>query len=238
MTAQPRDSWEKLESDWNGKFPNLGQNSSAPSLSPATSCSLVVGGAQALALALRRGRHDQAHDQAVEAQGLREDEDEDHAHKELGLLRVRPHAGVPDDANRQARRQRAHPDREAGGEVRVAREGRVGRRVDLAVDDHRGDEAVDAEDAGHDHGDDGAHDHVRAHDAHGADADAGLGGAVGRAEVGEDDGGRHAHEAEERRGRVALLHRQEGGGAVEGHVSEVKSSGGDRPAVRAGQLGY
>eukprot|EP00972_Heterocapsa_arctica_P114080 16440635-Heterocapsa_arctica.AAC.1 len=69
-------------------------------------------------------------------QRLRKDEDEDHAHEELRLLRVRPHASVPDDADRQAGRQRAQSDREAGGEVRVAGEGGVRRRVDLAVDDH------------------------------------------------------------------------------------------------------
>ena len=111
------------------------------------------------------------------ASGLREDEDEDHADEEAGLLRVGAHAGVAHDADGEAGGQGAHADGEAGAQVRVARVGRVVGGVHLAVDDDGGDEAIDAEHAGHDHGDDGAHDHVRAHDAHGADADAGLGGA-------------------------------------------------------------
>eukprot|EP00445_Apocalathium_hangoei_P035186 CAMPEP_0203945818 /NCGR_PEP_ID=MMETSP0359-20131031/81252_1 /ASSEMBLY_ACC=CAM_ASM_000338 /TAXON_ID=268821 /ORGANISM="Scrippsiella Hangoei, Strain SHTV-5" /LENGTH=85 /DNA_ID=CAMNT_0050877033 /DNA_START=31 /DNA_END=286 /DNA_ORIENTATION=+ len=40
---------------------------------------LGVGGAQVLTLALGRGGDHQAHDEAVEAQSLGEDEDEDHA---------------------------------------------------------------------------------------------------------------------------------------------------------------
>ena len=64
-------------------------------------------------------------------------------------------------------------------------------------DDDGDDEAVDAEDTGHDHGDDGLHDELGAHDAHGGDADAGLGGAVGGAHAREDERGHGAHEAEE-----------------------------------------
>lgn len=41
-------------------------------------------------------------------------------------------------------------------------------------------------------------DQVRPEDTHGGDTDAGLGGAVGGAEAGEDDGGHAAHRSEER----------------------------------------
>merc|ERR1719296_635443 len=92
---------------------------------------------------------------------------------------------------------------------RVARVGGVGGRLHLAVDDDRRDEAVDAEHAGHDHWNDGAHDHVRPHHTHRGDPRSGLGRAVGRTEVREDDRGGHPHEAEEGGGRVARRHGSE-----------------------------
>mmetsp|Transcript_84218 Transcript_84218/g.116371 ORF Transcript_84218/g.116371 Transcript_84218/m.116371 type:complete len:227 (-) Transcript_84218:9-689(-) len=179
--------------------------------------SLVVRAAQALALALRRGGNDQADDEAVQTQSLGEDQYENHADEEPGLLRVRADAGITDDADREAGRQGAHAHGEAGAQVRVARVGRVVRRVHLAVDDHRGDQAVDTQHTSHDNRDDGAHHHVGAHHAHGGDADARLGRAVGGAEVCEDDGRGDAHEPEEGRRRVALLHRQERGRREQRH---------------------
>lgn len=46
-------------------------------------------------------------------------------------------------------------------------------------DDDGDDEAVDTEHTGHDHGHDGLHHQLRAHHAHGSDADARLGRPVG-----------------------------------------------------------
>mmetsp|Transcript_21584 Transcript_21584/g.59021 ORF Transcript_21584/g.59021 Transcript_21584/m.59021 type:complete len:202 (+) Transcript_21584:130-735(+) len=179
--------------------------------------SLVVGAAQALALALRGGRDHQPHDEAVQAQRLGKDEDQDHADEEPRLLRVGADAGVAHDADGEAGREGAHADRESSAEVRVARVSRIVCRIHLAVDDHSRDEAVDAEHAGHDDGDDGAHDHVRPHHAHRRDADPRLRGAVGGAEVREDDGGGHAHEPEEGGGGVALLHLEERAGRERRH---------------------
>ena len=48
-------------------------------------------------------------------------------------------------------------------------------------DDDGDDEAVDAQDTRHDHGDDRLHHQLGPHDAHGGDPHAGLGGAVGGA---------------------------------------------------------
>mmetsp|Transcript_52603 Transcript_52603/g.135781 ORF Transcript_52603/g.135781 Transcript_52603/m.135781 type:complete len:214 (+) Transcript_52603:173-814(+) len=173
--------------------------------------------AQIAALALGSRGNDQTNDQAVQAQCLRKDEYEDHANEELRLLRVRPHARVTHDADGQARGQGAHANGEASAEVRVARVGRVVGGIHLAVDDHRGDQAVDTQHTSHDNRDDGAHHHVGAHHAHGGDADARLGRAVGGAEVCEDDGRGDAHEPEEGRRRVALLHRQERGRREQRH---------------------
>merc|ERR1712232_200637 len=144
-----------------------------------------------------RGRGDyEANDEAVKSKGLGEDKNQDHADEELRLLGVSAHACIADDADGQAGSQGAEANREASGEVRIALVGRVGR-FDLAVDDDGGDEAVDTKDASHDNWDDGAHDHVWAHNAHAGDADTRLGRAVGCSEVGEDDGGSDAHHAEE-----------------------------------------
>mmetsp|Transcript_93007 Transcript_93007/g.139605 ORF Transcript_93007/g.139605 Transcript_93007/m.139605 type:complete len:216 (+) Transcript_93007:34-681(+) len=199
--------------------------------------SRVVRGAEALPLALGGAGHHQAHDEAVQAQGLSEDEDQDHTHEQARLLRIRTDACVAHDANRKACCQGAHADREASTQVSVAGIGRVGGGLHLAIDDDGRDQAVDAKHAGHDHWDDAAHDHVRAHDTHGGNAHAGLGGAVGRAEVREDDGRGHAHEAEEGGGGVAGLQLQERGGGVGGHLSGRGAPGQGVCGPRGGGAG-
>lgn len=73
------------------------------------------------------------------------------------------------------------------------------------ADDHRDDQPVDPEHARHHDRDDVLHDERRVDDAHGRDAAAALSGAVGRAEVGEDERERRAHEAEEGRVRRVLF---------------------------------
>ena len=75
--------------------------------------------------------------------------------------------------------------------------GRGGRTV--GGDDDGVDEPVDAEHAGHDHGDDRLHDELGAHHAHGSDADAGLRGAVGGAHAREHERGHGTHEPEKGR---------------------------------------
>ena len=65
-------------------------------------------------------------DQPVQRQRLGENEDQDHAHKQLGLLRVGAHARVADDADRHPGREAGEAAREAGGEVGVAVEEIVG----------------------------------------------------------------------------------------------------------------
>ena len=71
------------------------------------------------------------------------------------------------------------------------------RGLELSGDEHRDDDAVDGDDTGHDHGDDGLHDELGPHDGHGGDTGAGLGRAVGGAHGAEDHGGGGAHHAEE-----------------------------------------
>lgn len=47
---------------------------------------------------------DQRHDQPVQRQRLPEDQDQDHPHEDFLLLRVRTHARVAHDPDRQSRR--------------------------------------------------------------------------------------------------------------------------------------
>jgi len=130
--------------------------------------------AQALALVTRTGGHDEANNESVETEGLCEDKDEDHANKEAGLLRICPHTCVSDNADGKAGCKRRETDGKSCAEVSIARVGRVLIRacVDVAVDDDGSDETIDSQHTCHDHGDDGAHHHVWAHDTHRHNADA------------------------------------------------------------------
>lgn len=59
-------------------------------------------------------------DQAVQRQGLSENEDENHAYKQLGLLGIGTHACVPNNANGHASSQGSQAASQAGGKVGVA----------------------------------------------------------------------------------------------------------------------
>jgi hypothetical protein len=70
-----------------------------------------------------RGK-DEADNEAVESKGLSEDEDEDHAHEELGLLGRGARHAVADDADGESRRQSAQPARKPATKVRHRRAAR------------------------------------------------------------------------------------------------------------------
>lgn len=76
------------------------------------------------------GGENDADDEAVQGERLGENEDKDHAGKQLGLLRVGAHAGVADDANGHASSQAREPARKPRGKVSVPLEERVAYRVD------------------------------------------------------------------------------------------------------------
>ncbi|CAE8617550.1 unnamed protein product [Polarella glacialis] len=90
---------------------------------PSILTSDAVWRAQSLALAFGGGSNHQAHDQAVQAKGLGENKDEDHADEEAWLLGICAHPGVSHDADGQACCQRAHADGKSRTQVRVARVG-------------------------------------------------------------------------------------------------------------------
>lgn len=151
--------------------------------------------------------HEEGDNEAEQAKRLGKDEHQNHGDEDLLLLGVGADGRVADDADGEAGGERRETGGEAGTEVEVAGEGRVAVvvGVDVVVDDDGDDEAVDTEDTSHDDGDDASHDAVGGVDAEVGEADAGLGRAVGRAEVGEDEGGRAAHGAEEGGGLRVLV---------------------------------
>merc|ERR1719433_362734 len=75
--------------------------------------------AQIIALILCCGCYDQTDDQAVQAQSLCEDEDQDHTYEETWLLCIRPDTCVANNSNSQACCQRAHADSEASTQMCV-----------------------------------------------------------------------------------------------------------------------
>merc|ERR1712060_501698 len=87
--------------------------------------SLVVRRAQALG----GGCDDQAHNQAVQTQRLRKNEDEDHTNEQARLLRVCANACITNNANGEACSETAHANCEAGTQVRIAGISRVVRGV-------------------------------------------------------------------------------------------------------------
>lgn len=48
------------------------------------------------------GVHDQSHDETIQPEHFSKNEDQNHAHKQPGLLRRTTHAGVPHDSNGKA----------------------------------------------------------------------------------------------------------------------------------------
>ena len=66
------------------------------------------------------GGEDERHDEAVQPQDLGEDQDQDHAHEQPGLLGRAPHARVPHDADGEAGGQAAESHAETGPQVEEA----------------------------------------------------------------------------------------------------------------------
>ena len=93
---------------------------------------LLIGVVQLVCTRLAGARGEQdSNDETVESKSFGEDQDEDHADEQLGLLRVGPDAGVADDADGHAGGEAGDAAGESGGEVHVAVEKVVGRAVPM-----------------------------------------------------------------------------------------------------------
>ena len=178
---------------------------------------LSVRGAQVATL-VGSGGDDETDDESVQGQSFGEDENEDHADEQLGLLGVGTHAGVTDDSDGETSGERRETHSEASAQMGITGVLRVrSGLVELSVDDDGGDETVDSQNTSHDDGDDGSHNQVGSHDTHGRDAHAGLGGAVGRSEVGKHDGRGDTHETKEGGAGNALLSGEQSGSGESDH---------------------
>lgn len=86
---------------------------------------------------------DEGDDEAVQGEGLGENEDEDHDDEEFGLLRGGADARVTNDADTDACGETGEADREAGREVGETEVVGVVDFGDVTDEDNRDDEAVD-----------------------------------------------------------------------------------------------
>merc|ERR1739848_974995 len=82
--------------------------------------SLGIWRAEVLTLALGGGCHNEAHDESIEAKRFCEDENQDHAHEQARLLRIRTHTRITDDSDCKACTEGTHADSESGAKVSVA----------------------------------------------------------------------------------------------------------------------
>lgn len=90
---------------------------------------------------------------AVRTQDLGENENEDHADEQSGLLRGTTDTSITDDTNRKASGKTGETDREAGTELDEAGEER-GFLAEVVGDQHADDQTVDGNDTSHDDGED------------------------------------------------------------------------------------
>lgn len=136
---------------------------------------------------------DQSHDETVEAQHLREDEDQDHAHEQSWLLGSAPNTSIPHDANGKASSQATQPHTQASTQLKKTPGGRRDTSCQQSVCPQENDalhlagqalhspvegdaisqgvgdkychhQAVDGDDPSHNHWDDRLHDQLWPHD--------------------------------------------------------------------------
>lgn len=159
--------------------------------------------------------HQQSDNQSVQTQHFGENENENHADKETGLLSGTTHASITDNSNGKAGGETGQTDGKTSTELDEAGEKSFFLR-EVVRDQDGNDQAVDTNDTSHDNGHDvwkevSSHvnlggtkiiehtldDKVRSKDTHGGDTNTRLGGSIGGTKAGEDDGGCAAHGTEE-----------------------------------------
>lgn len=138
----------------------------------------LCGGAASLGV----GVQNKGDDETVKTQDLSENENQNHSDEEPGLLGSAADTGISNNTDGEASGKTGKTDTETGTEVNEARKEGVGIEAQSRGDEDSHDQTVDGNDTSHDHGDDGLHDELRAHDGHGGDSDSTLGGSVGGTE--------------------------------------------------------
>jgi hypothetical protein len=165
---------------------------SHPSKHPVVSC-------LASSVEAGLGVHEQGNNETVQTQDFGENENQNHADEQTGLLSSSSHTGITDNTDGKASSKTSQTDGQAGTKLN---ETGVERQVLLETvgDQDRDDEAIDTNDTSHNDGDNVLDDEVRAEDTHGRDTDTRLGSTVGSAKAGEDNGASATHGTKE--GRV------------------------------------
>jgi hypothetical protein len=173
--------------------------------------SLLAGGVQS-----RLGVHEQSDNETVKTQDFRENEDQNHADEQAGLLRSATDTSITNNTDGKASSKTSQTDGKTRTELN---ETSVQSHVLLQIvgDEDRDDETVDTNDTSHNDGDNvyccqrrlsrtsgnrrrTLHDEVRSENTHGSDTDTGLCGTVSGTQTGEDNGTGATHSTKE--GRV------------------------------------
>lgn len=152
-----------------------------------------------LANGFRAGVHEKSDNKTVQTQDFSENEDQNHSDVKTRLLSSSTDTGVADNTNSETSSKTGQTDSKTGAELDESSvQGELLGQV--VGDQDRDDQTVDTNDTSHDNGDNVLNNQIGAEDTHAANTDTSLGGTIGSAEAGEDDGGRAAQRTEE--GRV------------------------------------
>jgi hypothetical protein len=143
------------------------------------------------------GVHEESNNQAVKTKDFSENEDENHADEESGLLSGTTDTGVTNNTDGETSGKTSKTDGETGTELDETSEQRLllGK---LVGDQDGNDETVNGNNTSHNDGNNVLDDQVGPEHTHGRDTNTSLSGTVGSTEAGEDDGGSAAHRSEER----------------------------------------
>jgi hypothetical protein len=158
---------------------------------PCSAPSLVAGDVEG-----GLGVHEQGNNETVQTQDFGENENQNHADEETGLLSSTTDTGVTDDTNGEASSKTSKTDRETSTELNETSV--QGEFLLETVGNQDGDDqTVNTNDTSHNDRNNVLDDKVRAENTHGGNADTRLGGTVGGAEAGEDNSRGAAHGTEE-----------------------------------------
>jgi hypothetical protein len=222
---------------------------SHPSKHPVVSC-------LASSVEAGLGVHEQGNNETVQTQDFGENENQNHADEQTGLLSSSSHTGITDNTDGKASSKTSQTDGKTRTELN---ETSVQSHVLLQIvgDEDRDDETVDTNDTSHNDGDNVLHDEVRSENTHGSDTDTGLCGTVSGTQTGEDNGTGATHSTKEGRVDRAVFGDHFGGvvgrtigtgikrglnvklnnGASITLMDEVDRRGGDRRRRRRWMLG-
>jgi len=156
------------------------------------------------------GVHEQGDNQTVKTQDFGENQNQNHADEETGLLSSSSNTSITNNTNSETSGKTSKTDGQTSTELNEASvKGQV--LLQTIRDKNRDDETVDTDDTSHNDGDNVLDDKIGSEDTHGSDTDTRLGGTVGGTETGEDDGAGAAHSTEEGRVNGAVFGNHFGG---------------------------